>query len=88
MTIERIHSGVGYLRGKARYAPGKKDVVPETDKETAYWILSGRVEDAFGDSGGTLSEIYEEVTEPLGLTAEDTFRLVKSAEVSGYLKVV
>lgn len=54
--------------------------------EDAWYMLAGRVEDTFGPEGGTLSEIYYQVTGPLGLSLATTRELVVSAKKGGYLK--
>jgi len=55
-------------------------------KEDAYYMLAGMVEDKLGPEGGTVSEIYSEITRPLGLSLSDTISLVRSAKKGGYLK--
>ena len=55
-------------------------------KEYAYWMLAGRIEDEFGDTPATVSEIYHQVTGPLGLTSSDTVKLVRGARSRGYLR--
>lgn len=73
--------------GKVRYTSTGKDI-PASDfegKEYAYWMLARQIEDRFGDEPATVSEIYHQVTGPLGLTSSDTMVLVRAAKKEGYL---
>ena len=70
------------------YQPSGREVSPSTASqgEDAYYLLSNMVEGHLGPEGGTVSEIYSEVTRPLGLSLSDTMSLVKNAKKAGYLK--
>ena len=82
--IIKTHSGIGRLRGGAQYAStGKADFYGGGE---AYWVLSEKVEAHYGDSGGSLSDIHNDITGPLGLAPDDTLALVKAAVREGYLK--
>ncbi len=70
-----------------RFASTDKELpMHVNEREEAYWHLAGRVEDRFGSEGGTASDIYHEVTGPLGLSAETTMELLKLAKSGGYLR--
>lgn len=49
-----------------------------------YDFLAQRIDEAFPE-GATLSQIYHEVTSPLGLTLDDTRDIVRRAKQVGYL---
>ena len=68
------------------YQPSNKETTGFNREEDAYYMLSGMIEDKLGPEGGTISEIYSEVTRPLGLSLSDTVSLVKNAKRAGYLK--
>lgn len=71
---------------KVVYTPtGKEPPLYASRNEQAYWMLVGRIEGRLGPEGGTVKEIYHEVTGPLGLTSSDTVQLVKAAKKAGYL---
>ena len=55
----------------------------------AYYQITELISDNFDPSvGGTLIDIYKEVTGPLGLSYDDTVVLVREAVRSGYLRGV
>jgi len=68
------------------YVPTGKEPASGSYGEEAYWVLAGRIESTLGPEGGTIGEIYHEVTGPLGLTLDDTRLLVREAVRRGYLK--
>ncbi len=70
------------------YASAGKDIPFQTfdRKEDAYYVLAGMIDDELGPEGGTVTEIYDRVTGPRGLSTSDTIQLVRSARREGYLK--
>lgn len=50
------------------------------------WMFAGRIEGVLGPEGGTIGEIYHQVTGPLGLSLDDTRELVRKAIREGYLR--
>ncbi len=72
---------------KVVYVPTDKEPSLDSGKEEqAYWLLAKQIEDKLGPEGGAISEIYHQVTGPLGLTSSDTIILVRKAKKEGYLK--
>lgn len=55
--------------------------------EMAYYVLAGNVKETFGDTPATPMEIYQSVTSPLGLSTQDTNKLIQSAKATGYLRL-
>ena len=70
------------------YQPTGKEIPFQTfgRKEDAYYMLAGMIENELGPEGGTIMDIYNNVTGPKGLSTSDTIKLVKSARREGYLK--
>jgi hypothetical protein len=59
---------------------------PSSRKEEAYWRIAKEIESTLGPEGGTLSEIYHEITGPYGLSLHDTRYLLKEAIKEGYIR--
>lgn len=73
--------------GKTTFVSAGKDASPNcSSEELAYWLLAGRINEHLSGSPATIAEIYHKVTRPMGLTSEDTIKLVKNAKKWGYLK--
>ncbi len=53
--------------------------------ELAYWMFASKLEESL-PQGGTLSEIYYQVSVPLGLSVDDTKDMLKRAGKAGYIK--
>jgi len=72
---------------KRAYVCTGKEADPLGDKlDLACWVLAGKVKDEFMDKPATMGDIYHEVMRPLGMSLDDTSRLVKEAKKRGYLK--
>ena len=56
------------------------------DKEQMHARFADMIRERFGDEGATPEEIYQELTGPLGLTADTTAELLKASREGGYLK--
>jgi len=70
-------------------ATGKEPTGQEGAAEYAYWVLAQAIEEQFGPGGGTVNEIYYQITGPrFKLSLNDTIELVKAAYRAGYLEVV
>lgn len=73
--------------GRMRYiSTGKEPEEYTRNEDLAYWALAGRIEDWFGKDGGTIGDIYHNITGPLGLSLDETRILVTGAKRRGYLK--
>lgn len=74
--------------GQKKYVATGKEIPFYTfgHSEDAWYLLAGRVEEEFGPEGGTLGEIYHQVTGPLGLSLATTRELVRAAKKEGYLR--
>ncbi len=64
----------------------EKEPGPYGRSEDASWALAREIDKVLGPEGGTLNEIYRQVTGPLGLSLSDTRDLVKNAQKQGYLR--
>ncbi len=72
---------------KLYYSTGKEPTPRVTVRgEEAYWVLSQRVGEKFGEEGVTVADIYHEITGPMGLSSSDTIQVVKNAKMAGYLR--
>jgi hypothetical protein len=72
--------------GHTVYVPTEKE--PEytfDNRGYAYWMLARQIDNKLPE-GGTISEIYHNVTGPLRLTSSDTIKLVHGAKKQGYLR--
>jgi hypothetical protein len=67
-----------------RFVSADKD--PDTEGDTVYWVFASRISEALGPEGGSMADIYNEVTRPLGLSLDDTKTLVNTAKSKGFLK--
>jgi len=75
------------LEGTRKYVSTGKEADPLGEKkDLAYWFLSSRVNETFGEEPATVGEIYYRVTRPLRMTSSETAQLVKDAKKEGYLK--
>lgn len=84
-----IVRGIGYREPKGVRvvtSAGKELPISASKQDQACYILSGRIEQALGEEGGTVADIYHEVTGPLGLSSTDTIQLVRICKGIGYLK--
>jgi hypothetical protein len=75
-------------KGNSTYVSTHKDAPLQGGKEElVYWVLANKIDDKFGGAPVTVSEIYHQVTGPMGLSVYDTLEVVKRARKLGYLKV-
>lgn len=69
-----------------RYRPTEKELPYHArDKEQAWWRFAEMIRERFGPEGATPEVIYENLTGPLGLTADTTVELLYAARDAGYL---
>jgi len=78
--------------GKSVYSSTGKDLsvgegVYEGDNrfDLAYWMFANKLEENL-PYGGTLSDVYYQVSVPLGLSLDDTRTLLKKATKAGFVK--
>ena len=55
------------------------------DKEQMWSRFADMIRERFGDEGATPEEIYQDLTGPLGLTADTTMELLNHARDGEYL---
>jgi len=73
--------------GTVGYVSTNKDAPFQGNREElAYWFLAQRIDDKFGGTPATISEIYHQVTGPMGLSSLETSTMVRNAKKLGYLK--
>lgn len=83
MIIRPHRRPLGVVR---KYKSTGKDLPASASRaEQAWWTLAGWIADRFGPEGGTPEEIYQQITAPLGLTADATWELLRAAKAGGYL---
>ena len=81
-----MEEGEGVL-SRGAYVSTGKDLPTRSDiREVSCWYLSGDMERKFGSTLATLDEIWEEVTEPVGLSREETISLLNSCRMRGYIR--
>jgi hypothetical protein len=75
--------------GSSIYSSTGKDIEMRAEVgdrlELAYWMFANRLESNL-PQGGTLSEVYHQVSVPLGLSVDDTRELLKRAIKAGFVK--
>lgn len=69
-----------------KFRPTDKSLPYEArDKEQVWFRFANMIRDHFGESGATPEMIYEDLTGPMGLTADTTYELLTATKDGGYL---
>jgi hypothetical protein len=72
---------------KTAYVCTGKEPDPLGDKvDMACWLLQGKIDSRFHGQPATVGQVYYEVMRPLGMSLEETKRLVKESKARGYLR--
>lgn len=84
-TVYVFRRNLGKVR---KYVPtGKELSLGARDREQMWWRFASMIQDKFGEEGATPEEIYNQVTAPIGLTADTTLELLYHAKDGGYLRL-
>ena len=83
MIIRPYRRTLGAVR---RFRPTDKALpYGARDKEQMWSRFADMIRDKFGDEGATPEEIYQDLTGPMGLTADTTYELLVAARDGEYL---
>ena len=83
MIIRPYRRTLGTVR---RFRPTDKTLpYGARDREQMWSRFADMIRDKFGDEGATPEEIYQDLTGPMGLTADTTYELLVAARDGEYL---